>query len=205
MEKQWLIWARELQSISQSGLTYCKNDYDLVRYREIEKLSREIIEKHTEVSHEVIKEYYVREEGYLTPKVDVRGGVIVENKILLVREKVDGRWSLPGGWADVNRTPQENVIKEAFEEAGVLVKPIRLVGLLDRSKWVQDTCPYTIYKILMLCELLEGDFKCNAETIESGFFAMDQLPPLSLGRTTEAQLALFFKAHQNPEYDPVYD
>ena len=117
MEKQWLVWARELQSISQSGLTYCKNDYDLVRYREIEKLSREIIEKHTEVSHEVIKDYYIREEGYLTPKVDVRGGVIVENKILLVREKVDGRWSLPGGWADVNRTPQENVIKEAFEEA----------------------------------------------------------------------------------------
>jgi ADP-ribose pyrophosphatase YjhB (NUDIX family) len=153
----------------------------------------------------VIKDYYVREEGYLTPKVDVRGGVIVENKILLVREKVDGRWSLPGGWADVNRTPQENVIKEAFEEAGVLVKPTRLVGLLDRSKWVQDTCPYTIYKILMLCELLDGDFKCNAETIESGFFAMDQLPPLSLGRTTEAQLALFFKAHQNTEYYPVYD
>ena len=205
MEKQWLVWARELQSISQSGLTYCKNDYDLVRYREIEKLSREIIEKHTEVSHEVIKDYYIREEGYLTPKVDVRGGVIVENKILLVREKVDGRWSLPGGWADVNRTPQENVIKEAFEEAGVLVKPTRLVGLLDRSKWVEDACPYTIYKILMLCELLEGDFKCNAETIESGFFAMDRLPPLSQGRTTEAQLALFFKAHQNPEYHPVYD
>ncbi len=205
MEKQWLVWARELQSIAQSGLTYCKNDYDLERYREIEKLSREILERHTEVSPEVIKDYYQCERGYLTPKVDVRGGIIVENKILMVREKIDGRWSLPGGWADVNRTPQENVIKEAFEEAGVSVKPTRLVALLDRSKWVQDTCPYTIYKILMLCDLVAGDFKCNAETIESGFFSMDQLPPLSQGRITKDQLALFFEAYQNPDYHPIYD
>jgi ADP-ribose pyrophosphatase YjhB (NUDIX family) len=205
MEKQWLLWARELQSISQAGLTYCKNDYDLDRYREIEKLSREIIEKHTDVDHEVIKNYYQSEIGYLTPKVDVRGGVIVDGRILLVREKLDGRWSLPGGWADVNRTPQENVIKEAFEEAGVLVKPTRLVALLDRSKWVEDACPYTIYKILMLCDLLEGDFKSNTETTESGFFSMDNLPELSLGRTTREQLELFFRAYQNPGYCPIYD
>lgn len=205
MEKQWILWARQLQSISQSGLTYCKNDYDLDRYREIERLSREIIEKHTDVPKEVIESYYQNEVGYLTPKVDVRGGVIVDDKILLVREKIDGCWSLPGGWADVNRTPQENVIKEAFEEAGVLVKPTRLVGLLDRSKWVEDACPYSIYKILMLCDLLEGEFKNNTETVESGFFALDNLPPLSLGRTTEEQLALFFKAYQNPDFFPVYD
>lgn len=205
MEKQWIVWARELQSIAQSGLTYCKNDYDLDRYKEIEKLSREIIEKHTEVSHEIIKEYYRKEVGYLTPKVDVRGGVIVDNKILLVREKIDGCWALPGGWADVNRSPQENVVKEAFEEAGVLVKPTRLVALLDRSKWVEDACPYTIYKIFMLCDLLEGGFKKNTETTESGFFSMDKLPPLSLGRTTKEQLSLFFKAHQNPGFHPVYD
>lgn len=205
MEKQWIIWARELQSIAQSGLTYCKNDYDLDRYKEIETLSREIIEKHTEVTHEIIKEYYKSEVGYLTPKVDVRGGVIVENKILLVREKIDGRWALPGGWADVNRSPRENVVKEAFEEAGVLVKPTRLVALLDRSKWVEDACPYTIYKILILCDLLEGDFKMNTETTESGFFSMDKLPPLSQGRTTKEQLSLFFKAHQNPGFYPLCD
>ena len=205
MEKQWIIWARELQSISQAGLTYSKNDYDLDRYREIERLSREIIEKHTEIPHEIIEGYYRKEEGYLTPKVDVRGGVIINNHILLVREKLDGRWALPGGWADVNRTPKENVIKESFEEAGILVNPHKLVAVLDRSKWVKDSCPYTIYKILMLCDLLEGEFKKNTETIESDFFTMDRLPPLSEGRITKEQLEMFFDAYHNPNYSPLYD
>ena len=205
MEKQWIKWARELQSISQAGLTYCKNDYDLDRYREIERLSREIIEKHTEIPHEVIESYYRQEVGYLTPKVDVRGGVIVGERILLVREKLDGKWALPGGWADVNRTPQENVIKEAFEEAGGRVKPNKLVAILDRSKWISDPCPYTIYKIHMLCDLIEGEFKQNTETLESGFFSLDDLPPLSQGRITREQLEMFFEAHHNPDFRPVYD
>jgi len=205
MEKQWIVWARELQSISQAGLSYCKNEYDLDRYREIEKLSREIVEKHTEVPKEVIKDYYLKEKGYLTPKVDVRGAIIVEDKILLVKEKIDGCWSLPGGWGDVNRSPGENVKKEAFEEAGVLVEPTRLVAVLDRSRWVQDTCPYTIYKIIMLCDLLEGNFTKNTETEESGFFSLDALPPLSLGRTTLEQLVMCFKAHKNPSFKPIFD
>lgn len=205
MEKQWILWARELQSISQAGLTYCKNAYDLDRYREIEKLSREIIEKHTDVPEEDIRAYYQKEDGYLTPKVDVRGAVIVDDKILLVKEKIDGYWSLPGGWADVNRSLRENVMKEAFEEAGVLVEPTRLVALLDRSKWVEDACPYTIYKIFMLCDLLKGDFQKNTETEESGFFSLDALPPLSMGRTTVEQLTLCFKANQNPDFHPVFD
>lgn len=205
MEKQWILWARELQSISQSGLTYCKNEYDLDRYREIEKLSREIIGKHTDLLAEVVSEYYNKEDGYLTPKVDVRGAVIIENKILLVKEKIDGHWSLPGGWGDVNRSLSENVKKEAFEEAGVLVEPTRLVGILDRSKWVEDICPYTIYKIFMLCNLVDGDFRKNTETEESGFFSLDGLPPLSTGRTTVKQLELCFKAKREPNFIPVFD
>ncbi|HEY5537419.1 MAG TPA: NUDIX hydrolase [Acetobacterium sp.] len=205
MEKQWLLWARELQSISQSGLTYCKSDYDLDRYRELEKLSQEIIKRHTDVPEELIKEYYKKEDGYLTPKVDVRGAVISDNKILLVKEKVDGRWCLPGGWGDVNRSISENVKKEAFEEAGVLVETTRLVGVLDRSKWVEDVCPYTIYKIFILCDLLEGGFQKNTETDESRFFLLDALPPLSKGRTTAEQLALCFKAYSDPNFIPIFD
>ncbi|MGV8905818.1 MAG: NUDIX hydrolase [Acetobacterium sp.] len=205
MEKQWIIWARELQSISQSGLTYCKNDYDLDRYREIETLSQEIIKKHTELPEEVIKEYYQKESGYLTPKVDVRGAVIVNDKILLVKEKIDGCWSLPGGWGDVNRSLSENVKKEAFEEAGVLIETIRLVGVLDRSKWVDDACPHTIYKIFVLCNLLEGGFQENTETDESGFFPLDGLPPLSMGRTTVEQLELCFKAKRDPNFMAIFD
>jgi ADP-ribose pyrophosphatase YjhB (NUDIX family) len=205
MEKQWIRWARELQSISQAGLSYSKNDYDLDRYREIEKLSQEIIKKHTNELDEVIKEYYQKEDGYLTPKVDVRGCVIVENKILLVKEKIDGCWSLPGGWADVNRSPGENVMKEAFEEAGIRVNPNRIIGVLDRSRWVKDTCPYTIYKILMLCDLIEGGFIDNTETEDSQFFALDNLPILSQGRTTEEQIKLCFLAYENKNFKPIFD
>lgn len=205
MEKQWITWARELQSIAQSGLTYCNNDYDIDRYKQIEAISMEIIEKYTETPLEIIRQYYKKEDGYLTPKVDVRGAVILENKILLVKEKMDGCWSMPGGWADVNRGVKANVKKEAFEEAGINVEPIKLIGVLNRCKWVSDNCPYTIYKIFVLCDLLDGNFQKNIETEESAFFSLEELPELSLGRTTKEQIELCFSAKFDSNFIPVFD
>ncbi|MGL4608000.1 MAG: NUDIX hydrolase [Eubacteriaceae bacterium] len=205
MEKQWILWARELQSIARSGLTYCENGYDIDRYKQIEEISKEIIKKHTDLSMDVIEGFYEKEEGYLTPKVDVRGAIIKDNKILLVKEKIDGCWALPGGWADVNLTIKENIIKEVYEESGIKVEPFKLIGVLERSQWVSDNCPYTIYKIFVLCRFLEGSFQTNTETEESRFFSKEELPVLSKGRTTKEQIEICYEAKFNLEFNPIFD
>ena len=125
--------------------------------------------EYTDMDSEKIKDLFCNETGYQTPKVDIRGAVIVDNKILLVRESTDGLWSIPGGWAEFNLSIKENVVKELLEEAGVNVVPKRLIAVLDRKKHHRPLSPYGIYKIFVLCDLVDGTFKKNIETTESGF------------------------------------
>jgi ADP-ribose pyrophosphatase YjhB (NUDIX family) len=192
METKWLSWAKRLQSIAQAGLTYSKDKYDIERFQQIRDISIEILNEYTEISNEKIKDLFCNETGYQTPKVDIRGAVFKDGKILLVKESIDGRWSLPGGWAEVNLSVKENVIKELREETGLNVVPKRLIAVLDRNKHNHPITPYGIYKIFVLCELIGGVFKKNIETVESGFFSLEDLPPLSLGRVTKEQIAMCF-------------
>ena len=134
METKWLSWAKRLQSIAQAGLTYSKDKYDIERFQQIRDISIEILNEYTEISNEKIKDLFCNETGYQTPKVDIRGAVFKDGKILLVKESIDGRWSLPGGWAEVNLSVKENVIKELREETGLNVVPKRLIEVLDRNK-----------------------------------------------------------------------
>ncbi|MDF2880706.1 MAG: hypothetical protein K0R54_1263 [Clostridiaceae bacterium] len=205
MEQKWLIWAKQLQSIAQAGLEYSKDKYDLERFQQIRNLSVEILNEYTDISNDKIKDLFCNEVGYQTPKVDVRGAIFKDNKILLVKESVDGCWSLPGGWAEVNLSLKENVIKEAKEEAGVTVIPKKLIAVLDRNKNNKPISVYGIYKIFVLCELIDGDFQENIETDESGFFAMENLPPLSLGRNNKKQIAMCFKAYTEESFTPIFD
>jgi ADP-ribose pyrophosphatase YjhB (NUDIX family) len=205
METKWLSWAKRLQSIAQAGLTYSKDKYDIERFQQIRDISIEILNEYTEISNEKIKDLFCNETGYQTPKVDIRGAVFKDGKILLVKESIDGRWSLPGGWAEVNLSVKENVIKELREETGLNVVPKRLIAVLDRNKHNHPITPYGIYKIFVLCELIGGVFEKNIETVESGFFSLEDLPPLSLGRVTKEQIAMCFEAKYNDNFTAIFD
>lgn len=193
MEEKWLTWAKELQSIAQAGITYSKDKFDIERFDRIRELSAEIMCSYTEVENKTIKDLFCNEEGYQTPKVDVRGVVFKEDKILLVKEKIDGKWALPGGWAEFNLSIKENVEKEILEEAGIIAKAKRLLAVHDRKKHTDRPCPYGIYKFFVLCEAKEGKFIENIETDESDYFSLSELPDLSTGRNTYEQIKMCFE------------
>jgi len=155
MNEKWLFWASELQSIAQAGLTFCENNYDRERYEKIRNIVIEILHEYTETDHKKIRELFASETGYQTPKVDIRASVFKDNKILMVKEKVDGAWALPGGWADVNSSVSESAIRECKEEAGALVKPKRIIAIHMGNKHNNHNFPFTIYKIFVECELVE--------------------------------------------------
>ena len=205
MEYKWLHWARELQSIAQAGLTFSTSDYDRDRYRKIRDLSVEILHEYTEIDHRKIKELFASETGYQTPKVDIRAAVINGGRILLVKEKVDGRWSMPGGWADVNSSPSESAMRECFEEAGAKVLPKRIIAVHMADRHNPSKLAYTIYKIFIECELVEKVFIENTETLGAEFFDPANLPPLSESRTTADQIMICFEAKKHNLFQPVFD
>lgn len=205
MEPRWLDWAKRLQSIAQAGLEYSKDKYDVERFYQIRDISVEILEEYTETSSEKIKELFCNETGYQTPKVDIRAAIFVGNEILLVKESIDGRWSMPGGWAESNLSVKENAIKEVKEEAGLNVIAERLIAVLDRSKHIDEVSPYGIYKIFVLCKLVGGEFVPNIETEESGLFKVDDLPELSTGRNTKEQIEMCYKAYSDPNSFTIFD
>lgn len=204
-EPNWLKWSKQLQAIAQAGLEYSKDAFDLERFQQIRELSIDIMHNHTGTSKESLKGLFANESGYQTPKVDVRAVVFKENKILLVREIVDGKWTLPGGWADTGISASENVIKETSEETGYVVEPIRLLAVLDKDKHPHPTSPYHIYKMFFLCELIGGAARNSIETNGVGFFERHSIPPLSIGRTTENQIELAFQYLDDPDKATYFD
>jgi len=205
MEKKWLKWAKQLQAIAQTGLEYSKDKFDIERFEQIRELSIEIMSEYTNIDNSKIRSLFANETGYQTPKVDIRAAIFKEDKILLVREKIDNKWSLPGGWADIDLSISENAIKESMEESGASVKPKRIIAVLDRNKHVDDVFPYDVYKVFVECDYVEGKYKDNIETIESGFFTSNNLPELSIGRNTEAQIEMCFKARREEVVEAIFD
>jgi ADP-ribose pyrophosphatase YjhB (NUDIX family) len=205
MKEKWLFWASELQSIAQAGLTFCENNYDRDRYEKIRNIVIEILHEYTETDHKKIRELFASETGYQTPKVDIRASVFKDNKILMVKEKVDGAWALPGGWADVNSSVSESAIRECNEEAGALVKPKRIVAIHMGNKHNNHNFPFTIYKIFVECELVENSFKENTETLDAQFFEADKLPELSFERNTTYQIKMCFEARACKVFETIFD
>ncbi|TQR15516.1 NUDIX hydrolase [Psychrobacillus vulpis] len=203
MEPKWLEWAKQLQSIAQAGLTYSKDVYDLERFELIRNISVEILRQHTNIDNKIIKELFANETGYATPKVDIRAVVFKGNKILMVREKNDGNWSLPGGWGDIGLTPSEVAVKEVKEESGFDVKAIKLIAVLDKKCHPHPPSPYHVYKMFIQCEIIGGKPKEGIETDAVEFFTENELPSLSIARNTESQIHLAFKHLHNPQ-EPVY-
>ncbi len=205
MEPKWLEWAKQIQSLAQQGLEYSKDKYDIERFGMLRDLSVEIMQAYTGLEETMIRDLFANESGYQTPKVDIRGAVIKDGRILLVRESIDGKWAIPGGWAEFNLSVKENVIKEIKEEAGITAEPIKLIAVQDRRYHNLGDCPYGIYKIFVLCRYIEGSFSKNIETEESGFFELDQLPELSLDRNTYSQIQMCFEAAQDQQWSTDFD
>jgi ADP-ribose pyrophosphatase YjhB (NUDIX family) len=209
MEKKhnynWLDMARRLQAVAQAGLEYTDNKYDIDRYQQIRQLSTEIMHDFTDLDMNKLVGVFATEKGYQTPKVDVRGVVFRRDKLLMVRETIDGNWSVPGGWADIGLTPYQVACKEVFEEAGLEVAPVRLLAVLDKNCHSHPPDLYHIYKIFVLCEERGGTLEGGMETSETGFFGLDELPPLSTPRITEDQIRLMFEYNKNPEKAAVCD
>jgi ADP-ribose pyrophosphatase YjhB (NUDIX family) len=205
MTNKWLAYAQRIQSIAQAGLTYAQNDYDLERYQELRDMSVSMMADLSGAEIQLITTLFASETGYQTPKVDIRGIVFQDGKILMVREKIDGHWSLPGGWADVGYSPAEVVVKEVQEEAGLIVKPVRLLAVWDKKCHPHPPSPYYTYKLFILCEAVSGNIQAGMETHEVGFFGRNELPPLSVERNTASQIATMFEFLDHPEKAVMLD
>jgi len=200
-----LDMAKRVQAVAHAGLEYSDNKYDIDRYEQVRALSLEIMQGFTDMSLTRLNNGFASEKGYPTPKVDVRGVVFRNDKILLVRETIDGNWSVPGGWADIGLTPSEVARKEVFEESGLIVEPIRLLAVLDKKCHRHPPDLFHIYKLFILCRETGGSLQQGMETSETGFFGMDELPPLSTPRITTEQIALMFDFRNNPAREAVCD
>lgn len=205
MEIKWLEWAKEIQAIAQTGLTYSKDVYDIERYEQLRQLSVDILSGYTDVEPDKIKLTFASDTGYATPKVDVRAVIFQDERILLVREKIDGAWALPGGWADIGLSASEVAVKEVEEESGYIVQPIRLLAVLDKKFHNHPPEPYHVYKLFIQCRIVGGEALSGIETSEVAFFGIDELPELSLERNTEAQVKTMFQFLSNPNQETILD
>ncbi len=194
-DPDWLTWTRELQAIAQTGLAFVRDPYDRERYEMLRSLASRIMAAHTAAPAERIEGLFAGESGYATPKVDVRGAVFDDRRrLLMVREVADGgRWTLPGGWADVNLTPAENVIKEVSEESGFQVRVRKLAAVWDRTRQGHLSGVFSCCKLFYICGVVGGAAETGPETSEVGWFAEGDLPDdLSLGRVLPGQLRRMF-------------
>ncbi|MCP4661796.1 MAG: NUDIX hydrolase [bacterium] len=202
---RWLEWARTIQSLSQTGLAYADNDYNTFRYRRLMEVAAEILESHTGLPKQSTLENFLIQPGYATPKVDVRGAVMRDGKILLVQERMDERWCMPGGWADVGETPSEMVVREVWEESGFEVKARKVIGVYDANRSGIPLEFYHAYKVVFLCEIAGGEARPSDETMAVDFFRFDDLPPLSKERTNERHLAEVVRHFEDRDRAAAFD
>jgi ADP-ribose pyrophosphatase YjhB (NUDIX family) len=204
-DPRWLEWTKRLSAAAQNGLAYNTDPFNVERYESIRAIATEMMAAGVGGDPAVIRDLMDREVGHATPKVDVRGVVIREERVLLVRERAEGLWSLPGGWADIYDTPSEATVREIYEESGYRTRAVKLLALYDRNRQGHPPMPFHAYKVFFLCELLGGEAATSAETDEVGFFPLDGLPPLSIGRVTETQIRRFFEHHRDPDLPTDFD
>jgi ADP-ribose pyrophosphatase YjhB (NUDIX family) len=201
----WLRWSDALQTIASAGLTYSRDTFDRDRFEQIRVIAAEILSRHTDLVLPEAQARMCAEPGYVTPKVDVRAAIFDDDRVLLVQEVSDGRWSLPGGWADVGESPAEVAAREVREEAGLEVRVARLLAALDKRKHPHPPQLSYVYKLFFLCEVTGGTLQSSAETPRVEWFQRDALPPLSLDRVLPAQVERLFQHRDNPELPADFD
>ncbi len=205
-EPEWLTWTRKLQAIAQTGLAYAKDPYDRERYETLRELSVEILERYTGIDSSRLTDLFASETGYQTPKIDVRVAVVRERTVLLVQQKAEAAWALPGGWVDVDTSLREAAVKEAREEAGADVQPQKLIAVLDRRKHDLAFNAHAIITAYVGCSMAgELAFGDNTETAAAQFFAVDDLPPLSPQRTNRELILMCHRSMSEGWQHTVFD
>ncbi len=206
----WFQIAQRLQALSQTGLSFALNEFDRDRYQQIGEIAVEMLAQGSALDAEAMRAIFNAQIGYATPKIDVRGVVFHQGKMLLVRElRDDNRWTLPGGWADVGEPPSLATEREIQEEAGYKAKAVKLLALYDRNRHDHPPHIFHIYKVFFRCELLDEqqNLVANIETEETGWFDESELPALELstGRVTLAQLQRFYAHYHHPDWPTDFD
>jgi len=194
-----LQWVRKVQAIAQNGLEFTHDTFDRDRFEQLQQLVTTILTSELAITPGEVKGLWRGDEGYATPKVDVRGGVFNQDKVLLVRERCDGKWTLPGGWVDVGDAPSFAVEREIREESGYLAKAVKLAALFDRNNPAHGHPPgiLHIYKLFFVCELTGGTATLSNETDGVDFFPVNSLPPLSTGRATQSEIERLYQHQLN--------
>ncbi len=207
MDPQWLAWAKRLQAIAQTGLTYAKDQYDVERFEEVRRIAAGMMAPACAPPTDVaaLIDYFGRDSGYATPKVDVRAAVFENDRLLMVKEREDGLWTLPGGWADIGDSPSAAAVREVKEESGFDVVVRKLLAVHDRNLHGHPSIPFHAYKLFFLCELVGGTAAPSNETEQVEFFAEDEIPPLSLTRVMPSQIAHLFEHHRHPDWPTSFD
>lgn len=202
---RWLEWAREIQALAQTGSHYAENEYQRQRYQRLMEIAAEIVNEYSNLEYTSVLTTFLSQIGYTTPRVDVRGAVFWERKLLMVRESMDGGWTLPGGWADVGEVPSLAAEREVWEEAGFIVKAHKVVGVYDTNR-VGRLELFHAYKIVFLCELLEGNARPSLETTEVAFFEREKIPGILSGeRTNIRHIHDAFTSFEDPSCPTVFD
>ncbi len=198
-------WARKVQAIAQNGLAFTKDPFDRERYTQLTDLVAAILSSELDIPLAQAKGFWEGEEGYVTPKVDVRGGIFEDDRVLLVRERSDGKWTLPGGWVDINDSPSGAVVREVFEESGYRARAVKLAALVDKLRHPHPPGIHHIYKLFFLCELLGGEPAVSTETDAVQFFPVHSLPELSTGRVLASQIQRLYQHRLHPELPTDFD
>ncbi len=207
MTAQWLDWVRRLQAVSQIGLTYATDPFDIERYEAIRDIAAEMAAAHTGNDFTTIQNIFAHQKGYATPKVDVRGVVIRQGKMLLVKERREELWAVPGGAADTGESPKQAVEREVYEETGYEVEATRLLAIFDRDhpRHGLSPLPFSVYVLFFQCDLLGGEPTFSIETNGVGFFDRDQIPALSPLRGSSGQVDRLFDLCAHPEWPTEFD
>jgi ADP-ribose pyrophosphatase YjhB (NUDIX family) len=198
-------WARKVQAIAQNGLAFTQDPFDKERYTQLTDLVASILSSELTIPLAQAKGFWEGDAGYATPKVDVRGGIFENDRVLLVRERSDGRWTLPGGWVDINDSPSGAVAREIFEESGYRARAVKLAALLDKRRHPHPPGIHHIYKLFFLCERLGGEPTVSSETDAVQFFPVQSLPELSTGRVLASQIARLYQHRLHPELPTDFD
>jgi ADP-ribose pyrophosphatase YjhB (NUDIX family) len=197
--------SRRLLALSQTGLHFSAEEYDRERYREIGDIAAKLLELQADVGADAVRQAWFVEDGYATPKMDVRGAIFRDDRVLLVCERTDGKWTLPGGWADVNDTPSSAVLKEIEQESGFTARVTKLAAVYDRNKHNQPAHLFHSWKLFFVCEITGGEARTSYETTAVDFFPLDGLPELSTGRVTAEQIRRMHRHHLDLNLPTEFD
>lgn len=197
---------KKLKAIADVGLLYCNNEYDKERYTAVQNICFDLLNITAEQTIEDLKISFPSVKDYPTPKVDIRGLLLSsDKKILLIKESVDGKWSLPGGWADIGETPKEVVIKEFKEETGLDVIPKSLLAVFDKKMHAHPPQPFYVYKIIFYCEATSSNINKGFDVLDLQYFDLENLPPLSEDRILKSQIELVYKKVITDDFTAHFD